>query len=610
MKTSVTKNGTSKRSGGNRNNRLTINGRSKRFIVAILIASFCILPLAGLHGSARAQGGLLPRLPVTFSPDGLTAYNGVSPLVMVVDPDPAMRGIKTKGRTAQDILAANQGFLSTFSITYVAAGGTDKSGQVCQAFPADAKTAFSAAAAIWATLLSSNVPITIQACWADLGSSYILGYSGWAPQHRNFANAPKANTWYNGALANSLAGTDLSPTSYDDYITYNSGFTWYYGTDGNTPAGTYDLVSVAAHEMGHGLNVMGSANYSAGSGSFGWSGYPQVYDTFIEDAGGTKLTAYANPSTALGDLLISNNLWFNGPNSRAANNGTRVKIYAPATWAGGSSYSHLDYSSYVSTADNLMVYAISSGSSRHSVGPLTQGLLKDEGWSFGSETPPTPTHTPTVTPTRTPTNTPTVTPTRTPTRTRTPAPPVTTRFLSAGSQDGWILESGMSSGSGGSLNSIGTTFSLGDNALNRQYRAILSFNTSSLPDNAILQSAVLKIKQSGSPIGTNPFSIFGSLRVDIKKGSFAGNSALQITDFNAAASANAIGSFDVNPVNGWYSTTLDLGGLSYISKTGLTQVRLYFSTPTNANNVADVMKFLSGNSSSGLPQLTVVYKLP
>ena len=36
--------------------------------------------------------------------------------------------------------------------------------------------------------------------------------------------------------------------------------------------------------------------------------------------------------------------------------------------------------------------------------------------------------------------------------------------------------------------------------MNRQYRGILSFNTASLPDNAIILSAVLKIKQSGAVI--------------------------------------------------------------------------------------------------------------
>ncbi len=282
--------------------------------------------------------------------------------------------------------------VSTFTITYVAAGGTDPWGQVCVAFPAEAKTAFNAAAAIWANTLKSSVPITIKACWADLGSPSILGYSGGQPQHANFTGAPKTNTWYQGSLANSIAGSDLAPTDFDMNITYNNGFSWYYGTDGNPPAGQYDLVTVAAHEIGHGLNFSGTAKWvSGGTGSYGLPGYPypNIYDTFMEDAGGTALTTYTNPSAALGTLLTSSNLWFDGPNANAANGGTRVKMYAPSTWAGGSSYSHLDYNTFAGTANSMMVYAVSSGAANHSPGAVTTGLLKDLGWQTdtGSNVP-------------------------------------------------------------------------------------------------------------------------------------------------------------------------------------------------------------------------------
>src|SRR6185503_12185102 len=70
----------------------------------------------------------------------------------------------------------------------------------------------------------------------------------------------------------------------------------------------------------------------------------------------------------------------------------------------------------------------------------------------------------------------------------------TSTFASNGSQDGWILESFETSGVGGTKNNIATTVRVGDDAANKQYRAILSFDTSSLPDNAIITSATLKFK--------------------------------------------------------------------------------------------------------------------
>jgi hypothetical protein len=160
------------------------------------------------------------------------------------------------------------------------------------------------------------------------------------------------------------------------------------------------------------------------------------------------------------------------------------------------------------------------------------------------------------------------------------------------------------------MNSGLTTFQLGDDISNRQYRAILSFNTASLPDTAIISSAVLKIKQSGSISGSNPFSVFGSLYADIKKGYFGTSSALQVTDFNAAATASKVCTFGKTPAGGWYTATLFLTGRTNVNKTSLTQFRLYFSKATNANNKADFMKFVSGNSSSNQPQLIITYSLP
>jgi hypothetical protein len=181
-------------------------------------------------------------------------------------------------------------------------------------------------------------------------------------------------------------------------------------------------------------------------------------------------------------------------------------------------------------------------------------------------------------------------------------------FSSVATQDGWVLELGENSNSGGSMNSAAITFQLGDDAANRQYRTILSFDTSSLPDNAVISSVTLKIMPGGLPVGKP--NLLGNLWVDIRKGSF-GAAPLQLADFNAAASAVKVGAFDKTPpAIGWYSATLNAAGRGSINKAGLTQFRLYFALDDNNNRAADFMRFLSGNSLSNKPLLAITYVVP
>lgn len=193
---------------------------------------------------------------------------------------------------------------------------------------------------------------------------------------------------------------------------------------------------------------------------------------------------------------------------------------------------------------------------------------------------------------------------------------VTTNFQSGGASDGWILESTETSNVGGIMNATDNALKLGDDAKNRQYKSVLSFNTSGLPDNAVIQSAVLKIAQNGLPIGTDPFSVLGSLSVDIRNGWFGSAATLELADFNTSASATKVANFGTTPASGWYSATLNATGRNNINKfssnSGLTQFRLYFVTDDNNNLTADLAKFFSGNyaTASLRPKLVIQYYTP
>ncbi len=277
---------------------------------------------------------------------------------------------------------------AAFTINYLAAGTPDDQGATCLAWNATAQAAFTYAASVWAKLINSNVPIRINACWANLGSSTTLGYA-WSNIASDFGSG-QSGTWYTYALADSMVGYDLDPSNPDFYITYNNVYAWYLGTDGNTPAGYYDFVTVVMHEIAHGLNFSGTMRrtidycITANYGCWGYlTGLPNIYDRFIENGAGQSLlntALYPNPSLALGLQLVSGNLYFNGPNANAANGGSRVKIYSPAMWVSGTSYSHLDYATFGTTVNRLMISSVFAGTSIHDPGGVGIGLLTDLGW--------------------------------------------------------------------------------------------------------------------------------------------------------------------------------------------------------------------------------------
>ena len=272
---------------------------------------------------------------------------------------------------------------STIQINFLPANSPDaKWGDQTIDWPADVSNAFIYAAGIWETILKSSVPITINAGWVDNLPYGVLGHSGTISLLRDFPGAPIANTYYPVSLGNSLSGSDLDPGSPDIYMGFSSSFSWYTGTDGNTPGSKYDLATVILHEICHGLGFAGGFYVLGGFGKWQNSPYPNAYDRFTEDNSGVGLidtTTYPNNSIALRNVLTSGNLFFNGTLANAANGGNRVKLYSPGTWNGGSSYSHLG-EIFNNTPNALMTYSLGYGESIHNPGLVTEGLLSDIGW--------------------------------------------------------------------------------------------------------------------------------------------------------------------------------------------------------------------------------------
>ena len=221
----------------------------------------------------------------------------------------------------------------------------------------------------------------------------------------NFDEAPYPNYWYASCLANSIAGTDLNGDDADIEIYISSTANWYFGLDENPGPGEYDFVSTVLHEICHGLGFLSLSNKSGTEGSFGliyassffpltttfiWpelDTMPGIFDKYLEDFSGVALTTYENPSTALGDAQISNNLYFDSPEIILENDGIRPKIYAPATFTLGSSLSHWDETTYpVGSYNEFMTPKAAANVADHMPGILTLTVLEEIGWEINYDT--------------------------------------------------------------------------------------------------------------------------------------------------------------------------------------------------------------------------------
>lgn len=181
-------------------------------------------------------------------------------------------------------------------------------------------------------------------------------------------------------------------------------------------------------------------------------------------------------------------------------------------------------------------------------------------------------------------------------------------YRSQGGNDGWVLESSETSGTGGAMDSAAATLNVGDDSANRQYRTVLSFNTAKLPDTAAITKVTLKVKKQSMTGGGNPINTLGGFMVDVKKGNF-GKAALQLTDFNAKSS-KTLGAFKPALKSGWYTLNLSVAS-AQINKTGNTQISLRFKLDDDNNAAANFLSLHSGNAgTASRPQLIIEYYVP
>ena len=198
------------------------------------------------------------------------------------------------------------------------------------------------AADLLGTVLSSAVPVKVGASFQALTCDATSGTLGSAGAAWVGASAPVGTSpgmIAHGALANALSGENLYPGATVDITSrFNAnlggtnangtpcmtGSGWYYGLDGNTPAGQINFLDVVIHEIAHGLGFSGFVGYTSGvlgerTGIAAYRGYSDVYTTnAIDNLTGKK---------------------FDATDITAAQRATSIKTRGGPAWAGVSTKS-------------------------------------------------------------------------------------------------------------------------------------------------------------------------------------------------------------------------------------------------------------------------------
>ena len=160
-----------------------------------------------------------------------------------------------------------------------------------------------------------------------------------------------------------------------------------------------------------------------------------------------------------------------------------------------------------------------------------------------------------------------------------------TIFSAGGTEDGWTNGS-----------TLGTNeVRIGDDGTN-SYKGILSFDTSSLPDDATIDKVSLYLIRNNANL-TNPFTsgALGAPQIDVKNGSF-GTLTIENSDYTESPDATDAGCFHGTVSANDYAMRIDLNaaGMAAINLTGTTQFRVSFP---NTNADADYIDFNTGNAT-------------
>lgn len=341
-----------------------------RSTTPLLGAALAVCPLLLLPGTTAPGGTALPQGGWTVRASAeRTAVRGGTEVRLSGAPTASRPSRPAQARTATG---------AVFRVRYTG-------------FTPEQRDAFQAAVDTWSRLLSSRVPIRVEARLTALPPGVLgsAGAAGYAVQDGSSSRTPQ--TQLPLALANARAGRDLAPLLPDIEAEFSSSSGLFsYGVDPRPDR--YDFSTVVLHEIGHGLGFGGTMEVrGTGKGRRGYwdpgtpGPLPSAFDRFAAsrraDGRAVPLLTLPRGSAALADALTGGRTVWTGPAAVQANGGRQPVLYAPRVWEPGSSYSHLDEDTYpYDGPDALMTPVLDPGQAVPDPGAVALGMLADLGW--------------------------------------------------------------------------------------------------------------------------------------------------------------------------------------------------------------------------------------
>ena len=368
--------------------------RFAAFVILIGFLLSCLIELGtAIAQPSRVSSGRIP-LWSTDAPVCILAVNRDDPGLELPAPhlSPTIPEILGPGQTELDLPGVGGqlnkmmvGANVTFSVLYadgVSEGFNDPT------LGTQRRAAFEFALGVWSVRLQGPGTISVVAEMTPRGgtpTSAVLASAGAEQYWREFTNAPFATTFYPEALVEVISGSDPDLTTAEIGVDFNSDVDngtvlgscdWYYGTDATPTGCDIDFVTVTLHEVAHGLGFVSSGR-SSGQFGIGNPSFPIIYDRFLVNGTGTPLLNIAGASKMTNPVFWAGAVGSWGHTNNFGGVGNAV-IYAPSTFSGGSSISHLDESTYTGVWDLETPF---HDEPTHDPDRVMFGVLEDIGWS-------------------------------------------------------------------------------------------------------------------------------------------------------------------------------------------------------------------------------------